>query len=67
MQIKCSYCAMPFALTNEEITKAIETFKQDAHAHYDAHCPKCRRANKVIKKTLELNPITRKMLENSAK
>lgn len=65
MQLKCAQCSMPFALTNEQIADAIEIFKKDSHAHYDAQCPKCRRTTKLAKKVFELNPATRKMLENS--
>ncbi len=54
---------MPFALTNEQVAEAVEMLKKDPHAHYDAHCPKCRRVTKLPKKTFELNPIAKKMLE----
>ena len=64
MQIKCSFCAMPFALMNEQVAEAIEIFKKDSHAHYDAHCPKCRRSTKLSKKVFELNPVYKKMLES---
>jgi hypothetical protein len=63
MQLKCSFCSTPFALTKDEIALAVETFKKDPHAHYDARCPKCRRTTKLAKKVFELNPVTRKMLE----
>lgn len=63
MQLKCSFCSMPFALSKEQVADAIELFKQDGHAHYDAHCPKCRRATKLSKKVFEINPIYKKMLE----
>jgi hypothetical protein len=63
MQIKCSYCSTPFALNKEQLAEAVEIFKQDKSAHYDAHCPKCRRAVRVVRKTLEVNPVTRKLLE----
>jgi hypothetical protein len=63
MQLKCSFCSMPFALSKEQIADAIEIFKADGHAHYDAHCPKCRRSTKLAKKAFELNPVYKKMLE----
>lgn len=63
MQIKCSFCSTPFALTNEQVAEAVEIIKKDAHAHYDAHCPKCRRSTKLAKKAFQLNPVTRKLLE----
>ena len=63
MQIKCSFCGIPFSLTQEQIAEAIAIFKNDGHAHFDAHCPKCRRSTKLSKKVFELNPLTKKMLE----
>jgi hypothetical protein len=63
MQIKCSSCAMPYALTKEEVAKMAELFKANPKAHYDAHCPKCRRATKINKKQFSLNPLYKKMLE----
>lgn len=64
MQIKCSSCAMPFALNKEEIAKMVAIFKENSGAHYDAHCPKCRKATKISKKQFSLNPIYKKMLED---
>lgn len=64
MQIKCSYCSTPFALSKEQVAEAIEIVKKDPHAHYDAHCPKCRRAVRVPRKSFEIHPIYKKMLEN---
>ncbi len=62
MQLKCAYCTMPFSLTNEQVNQAIEIFKKDSHAHYDAHCPKCRRSTKLAKKVFEINPVYKKLL-----
>ena len=63
MQIKCSFCGVPFSLNQEQIAEAVAIFKNDSHAHFDAHCPKCRRSTKLAKKVFELNPITKKLLE----
>lgn len=63
MQIKCAQCAMPFALSNEQVADAIAIFKNDSHAHYDAQCPKCRRSTKLSKKSFEIHPLYKKMLE----
>ena len=54
---------MPFALNKEEIAKMAALFKENPNVHYDAHCPKCRKATKITKKQFALNPIYRKMLE----
>lgn len=63
MQLKCSFCAMPFALTKEQVAEAIEIFKQDKLAHYDAHCPKCRKATKLARKAFAIHPVYKQMLE----
>lgn len=63
MQIKCSSCSMPFSINKEEVAKIAELFKESPEAHYDAHCPKCRKATKISKKQFALNPVYRKMLE----
>lgn len=66
MQIKCAFCATPFALNKEQIAAMVELFKANPTVHYDAHCPKCRKANKITKKHLQINPIYKKMLEQSS-
>lgn len=65
MQLKCTYCSTPFALSNDQVAQAIEILKKDPHGHYDAHCPKCRRANKLPRRMFELNPVYRRMLESA--
>ena len=62
MQIKCSFCGVPFSLNHEQVDEAIKVLKSGAHAHYDAHCPKCRRSTKLGKKVFEMNPVYKKML-----
>ncbi len=64
MQLKCTFCSTPFALSNDQVAHAIEILKQDAHAHYDAHCPRCRRANKLSRRMFENNPVYRRMLHS---
>ena len=54
---------MPFALTNEQITEAIEIFKKGESTHFDAHCPKCRHTTKVSKEIFELNPVYKNMMK----
>jgi hypothetical protein len=64
MQLKCTYCSTPFALSNDQVAQAIEILRKDPHGHYDAHCPKCRRANKLPRKMFERYPQYRHMLES---
>ncbi len=62
MQLKCSFCSTPFSLSKEQVNEALEAFKADKTAHYDAYCPKCRRAIKVTRRHFQMSPIHRRML-----
>ena len=47
MNLRCFYCQTPFTLgTEEKITALKKMHAEDLH-HYDAHCPRCGRANPV--------------------
>jgi len=63
MQIKCASCSTPYALGKEQVAQMAELFRVNPSAHYDAHCPKCRRTTKISKKQFALNPLYKKMLE----
>jgi phage FluMu protein Com len=52
MQIRCTNCHKPFALGKEEIYSALDLVSTDGLHHYDAHCPHCRRVNRVSPKEL---------------
>jgi hypothetical protein len=52
MQIKCNHCSMPFSMNQETAMAAIEELKDQSKHHYDAHCPKCRRAVYVTRDQL---------------
>jgi len=54
MNIKCSFCQTPYTLSRVEMLDALQ--EMDAHklTHYDAHCPRCRRATKVERKRMEM-------------
>jgi hypothetical protein len=57
-----------FALSREEMVAALQTMDAEDLTHYDAHCPKCRRANRVERKKLELaNPNWQETLKEMAK
>lgn len=47
MQLRCYQCGWSFAIGKDEATAAVEAVKASAGSHYDAHCPRCKRANKV--------------------
>lgn len=54
MNIKCSFCQMPFTLSRVEMLDALQEMDAGKLTHYDAHCPRCRRANKVDRKRMEM-------------
>jgi hypothetical protein len=45
------------------VAEAIEILRKDPQSHYDAHCPRCRRANKLPRRMFERYPQYRRMLE----
>jgi len=53
MQLRCSYCQTMFAIGHEETLAAIEHMADNNLKYYDAHCPNCRRANRVERFKLE--------------
>jgi phage FluMu protein Com len=68
MNLRCMYCQTMFALSREGMIAALQMMEAEGLTHYDAHCPKCRRANRVERKKLELaNPNWQETLKEMAK
>ncbi len=55
MQIRCTYCQTMFAISREDKLAALEHMDEEKLKYYDAHCPKCRRANRVERFKLEVS------------
>jgi hypothetical protein len=55
MNLRCSYCQTPFTIGRNEKLIALQTMQTEDLRHYDAHCPRCRRANQVPRNRLELS------------
>lgn len=55
MQLRCTYCQTMFAIGREETLAALEDMAENNLIYYDAHCPKCRRANRVERFRLEFS------------
>jgi len=53
MQLRCTYCQTMFAIGREEKLIAIQNMNKENLEYYHAHCPKCRRANRVERARLE--------------
>lgn len=47
MQIRCQYCHKPFAIGKETIHEALDAIAAEHYHHFDAHCPHCRKANRI--------------------
>ena len=54
MNLRCIYCQTPFTLARPEMLNAIITMNERHQSHYDAHCPRCRRANSISRQRMEL-------------
>jgi len=54
MNIKCSFCQMPYTLSRVEMLDALQEMEAKKLNHYDAHCPRCRRATPVQRQRMQL-------------
>jgi hypothetical protein len=54
MNLRCIYCQTPFTLSRPEMLTAIVSMNERHQNHYDAHCPRCRRANSISRQRMEL-------------
>jgi hypothetical protein len=54
MNLRCIYCQTPFTLARGEMLSAIVQMNEKNMNHYDAHCPRCRRANSISRQRMEL-------------
>ncbi|HLA08886.1 MAG TPA: hypothetical protein VJ022_15700, partial [Anaerolineales bacterium] len=54
MNIKCSFCQMPYTLSRVEMLDALQEMEAGKLNHYDAQCPRCRRATPVQRQRMQL-------------
>lgn len=54
MNLRCLYCQTPFTLSRAEMLSALISMDEKNQNHYDAHCPRCRRANSISRQRMEL-------------
>jgi hypothetical protein len=54
MNLRCIYCQTPFTLSRAEMLNGIIVMNEKHQNHYDAHCPRCRRANSISRQRMEL-------------
>jgi len=53
MQLRCTYCQNMFSISQDEMLAGLEHMEEHKQAYYDAHCPNCRRANRVERARME--------------
>ncbi|HEY5729616.1 MAG TPA: hypothetical protein VIS72_06160 [Anaerolineales bacterium] len=54
MNLRCAFCQTPFTLGRIEKLDALQHMDANKLNHYDAHCPRCRRATPVLRQKLEM-------------
>lgn len=54
MNIRCSFCQTPYTLSRVEMLDALQEMDSKKLNHYDAHCPRCRRATPVTRQRMEM-------------
>ena len=68
MNLRCMYCQTMFGVSRDVMLAGLQTMEAEELTHYDVHCPKCRRANRVERKKLErANPNWQESLKQMAK
>ena len=54
MNIRCSFCQTPYTLSRVAMLDALQEVDSKKMTHYDAHCPRCRRATQIPRQKLEM-------------
>ena len=54
MNIRCSFCQTPYTLSRVALLDALQEVDSKNLTHYDAHCPRCRRATPIPRQKLEM-------------
>lgn len=54
MNIRCAFCQTPYTLSRVAMLDALQEVDANKLSHYDAHCPRCRRATRIPRQKLEM-------------
>lgn len=54
MNIRCAFCQTPYTLSRVAMLDALQEVDSQNLTHYDAHCPRCRRATRIPRQRLEV-------------
>ena len=67
MNLRCMYCQTMFGISRENMLVALQTMEAENLNHFEFHCPKCRRANRIERAKLErANPNWRETVKTMA-
>jgi len=53
MNLRCAFCQTPYTLSRTEKLIALQYMDTEKLSHYDAHCPRCRKATPVERQKME--------------
>jgi len=53
MNVRCAFCQTPYTLGRTEKLIALQQMETEKLSHYDAHCPRCRKATPVQRQKME--------------
>src|SRR5215208_1286823 len=54
MNIRCAFCQTPYTLSRVAMLDALQEVDSQNLTHYDAQCPRCRRATRIPRQKLEM-------------
>lgn len=54
MNVRCSFCQTPYTLSRVAMLDALQEVDSKKLSHYDAQCPRCRRATPIPRQRLEM-------------
>jgi len=53
MNLRCAFCQTPYTLGRIDKLIALQHMDAENLTHYDAHCPRCRKATPVERQKME--------------
>ena len=54
MNVRCAFCQTPYTLSRVAMLDALQEMEAHKLTHYDAHCPRCRRATQIPRQRMEM-------------
>lgn len=54
MNIRCAFCQTPYTLSRVAMLDALQEMDSQNLTHYDAHCPRCKRATQIPRQRMEM-------------